>query len=80
MQTTHSELLNEEQAAEVLTVTPKALQAWRSRGGGPRFFKVGRLVRYTQAHLEEFLASRVRTSTSDHGPASKHSGRELAGA
>ena len=47
-------------------LSPKTLQAWRFRGSGPRFFKIGRLVRYLKNDLDEFLKSRSRTSTSDH--------------
>jgi len=60
-------LLNEAQAAAILGVVPKCLQAWRVRGGGPVFLKVGRLIRYTQVDLENWLSTRRRQSTSDKG-------------
>ena len=60
-------LLNEKQAAKRLGVGGKCLQAWRVRGGGPVFLKVGRLVRYTQSDLETWLLTRRRESTSDTG-------------
>jgi predicted ATPase len=56
-------LLSEGQAAVVLTVKIKTLQAWRGRGGGPKFVKVGRLVRYRQEDLEQFLSERTFTHT-----------------
>jgi excisionase family DNA binding protein len=49
-------LLTEQQAAQVLTVKVKTLQAWRVRGGGPKFIKLGRCVRYSRDSLLEFLA------------------------
>lgn len=64
-------LLNEADAAKLLGVVPKCLQAWRVRGGGPVFLKVGRLVKYTQADLDAWLEGRRRQSTSDKGKATR---------
>lgn len=50
-------LLNTSQAAEALGVTRKCLEAWRCRGGGPAWRKVGRLVKYAEPDLEAFLAA-----------------------
>ena len=33
-------LLNERQAAELLGISKRALQAWRYRGGGPAFVRL----------------------------------------
>jgi hypothetical protein len=62
------ELLTERQAAALLRVSVKSLQGWRSRGGGPRYHKLGRCVRYAVADLDAFLRDAVRRSTSDPGP------------
>ena len=61
-------LLNEHKAARVLSVSVRTLQAWRHRGGGPRFLKLGTAVRYRLADLDEFLDLALRRSTSDPGP------------
>ena len=61
-------LLDEKQAAALLRVTTKALQGWRYRGGGPRFVKAGRCVRYRLEDLQGFVQAALRTSTSDPGP------------
>src|SRR5690349_16504352 len=61
-------LLTERQAAALLKVSVKSLQAWRSRGGGPRYHKLGRCVRYSLSDLEAFVHDAVRRSTSDPGP------------
>ncbi|MBK5282655.1 MAG: helix-turn-helix domain-containing protein [Nitrospiraceae bacterium] len=53
----------------MLKVSVKSLQAWRVRGGGPRFLKIGRCVRYALSDLEAFVQAAVRSSTSDPGPA-----------
>jgi predicted DNA-binding transcriptional regulator AlpA len=64
----HSVLLTEGQAAEWLTVRKKTLQAWRVRGGGPKFVKLGRCVRYVESDLEEFVALRTLNHTSSMAP------------
>lgn len=61
-------LLTEDEAAELIGFTPRALQNWRRVGGGPRFVRVGsRVVRYRPQDLEAWAAERLRTSTSDTG-------------
>ena len=63
-------LVDEGQAAAALGITPRTLQMWRHKGGGPVFVRISsRCIRYRMADLESFAAERVRTSTSDCGPA-----------
>jgi len=45
----------------------KSLENWRSSGRGPRFHKIGGLVRYARSDLDAWLAERVRGSTSEGG-------------
>jgi predicted DNA-binding transcriptional regulator AlpA len=52
-------LLNEEQVAQRLNVAVKTLQKWRVVGGGPRFVKLGRCVRYSAVDLEDFITVRT---------------------
>ena len=66
--TNMNKLIDEKQAAALLHVSVKSLQGWRSRGGGPRFVKLGRSVRYAMPELEDFVLAALRTSTSDPGP------------
>ncbi len=68
-----TELLTEQQAAALLHVSVKCLQGWRSRGGGPRYHKLGRCVRYAVPDLEAFVQDAVRRSTSDAGRTSQDS-------
>jgi len=58
-------LLNETNAARFLDIKPATLAAWRYRGTGPIFRKIGRLVRYLQRDLEEYLEGQARRSTSE---------------
>ncbi len=55
--------LNSEEAADYLGLQRTTLEAWRCRGGGPRFVKLGRAVRYRQADLDEWIESRIRENT-----------------
>lgn len=59
-------LLSEIAAAEALDVSPRTLQAWRARGGGPPFIRVSaRCVRYRPDDIRRWIAERLRTSTSE---------------
>jgi hypothetical protein len=60
--------LGPQTAAKYIGVTPRTLESWRSRGGGPVFVKISaRMVKYRVEDLDSFMASRLRTSTSDPG-------------
>lgn len=48
-----------------LVCEEKTLQSWRSRGGGPPFVKIGRLVRYRGCDVKKWIASRTVRSTSE---------------
>lgn len=54
-------------AAKLTGVPPAALATWRSRGGGPKFLKLGRVVRYRRRALYEWMAARERRHTGDAG-------------
>jgi excisionase family DNA binding protein len=54
-----SRLLSEDEAAELLGVSPQTLSVWRCTKRYPlAFIKAGRLVRYRQADLAKFIESR----------------------
>ncbi len=52
------DLRDERSASDYLKVPVKTLRNWRSSGEGPRFRKLGALVRYDRADLDAF-ANRV---------------------
>ena len=59
-------LVNERQAAKILSVSPRALQKWRSIGCGPPFVRISaRCIRYRRQDLSRWTADRLRISTSD---------------
>jgi predicted DNA-binding transcriptional regulator AlpA len=47
--------LNEKQAARLLSMSHRTLQAWRRIGGGPSFIKLGRAVRYRRRDLTTWI-------------------------
>ena len=57
--------LNENQAAGFLGMSVRTLQAWRVRGGGPSYCKIGRAVRYQRRALISFQQEHTVSSTSD---------------
>lgn len=62
--------LHDERAeAARLGISHRTLQAWRTRGGGPPFYKLGSAVRYSPAAVDQWLAEQARTSTAEQPPA-----------
>ena len=61
-------LVNEAEAALMLSLSVKTLRRWRWAGKGPRFLKLGAAVRYDSADLTAFIEAGRRNSTSDPGP------------
>lgn len=53
------------QAARYLGVSPRTLEDWRQTGGGPRFLKLGRAVRYRIKELDQFAEERLFANTSE---------------
>jgi excisionase family DNA binding protein len=60
--TDHDALLSEMQAARVLNLSSRTLQAWRSKGVGPPFVRAGRAVRYRRSDILSWVESRVVVS------------------
>lgn len=58
-------LLNQVQAAEVLTIQPRTLESWRYRGDGPRFIRVGGSIRYRLRDLHAWLEQNTFRSTTE---------------
>jgi hypothetical protein len=52
-----AEYLNEYGAGKLLSFTTDKMQKMRARGTGPRFSKVGRLVRYSRQDIVDYMAS-----------------------
>ncbi len=68
--------LTECAVAEQLGLSVATLRAWRHRGKGPRFLRLGRSVRYLPTDVDEFVrASAVDTQSES----SSDGGSELGG-
>lgn len=61
------DLLTEDQAASLLTLSRRTLQNYRDEGTGPKFVRFGRRIAYEPAAIREWLDGAVRRSTSDRG-------------
>ena len=49
----------QEEAAEILGVSPRTMEAWRQCGEGPVYIHVGRRVRYRISDLEAFVTEKT---------------------
>jgi excisionase family DNA binding protein len=57
--------LTERQVAEQLGLSVATLRAWRHRGKGPRFLRLGRSVRYLPSDVDEFVRASAVDTQSD---------------
>ncbi len=60
-------MLTTAEAAEYRGLSRRTLEKRWGSGGGPRYLKLGRLVKYRVRDLEEWIARSLRISTSDPG-------------
>lgn len=51
----HDSLLTEVQAADLLRLSVRTLQAWRGKAFGPAFVQAGRAVRYRRSDLTAWI-------------------------
>lgn len=61
------QLLNNDEAADMLGISRRTLPIWRVQGRGPRFVKIGRLVRYELAELNAWIESNTHANTARIG-------------
>lgn len=55
-----ADLVDEARLAARLGVSRSTLQSWRYSGRGPRWIKLGRLIRYRIADVDTFLEANTR--------------------
>ena len=48
-------LLDQQDVAEILHISPKTLEYYRYKGMGPRFVKLGKLVRYKESDVFDYI-------------------------
>jgi predicted DNA-binding transcriptional regulator AlpA len=56
-------LLAAREVAPQLGVSEGNLAQWRYNGTGPKFVKLGRLVRYRQSDVQAFIDANTRSNT-----------------
>ncbi|GEM_PF-3594754 len=56
--------LTEAQLAERWNISKKTLQAWRLKGGGPEFVRIGAAIRYLVSAVSEYEITNTHSSTS----------------
>jgi hypothetical protein len=70
-----AQVLNNDEAASLIGVTPQTLKWWRCKGKGPRFLKFGESkqsgVGYEPADIEAWKAERKFASTTECSPAAQ---------
>jgi predicted DNA-binding transcriptional regulator AlpA len=59
------ELVTTEVAAKVVGLSPQTLAILRVGGGGPRYVKLGRSVRYDPEDLAEWIEVNKRATTAE---------------
>jgi len=65
--TVTAEYLNTKDSAKYLGMSTQALEIWRCYGGGPKFTKLSKAVRYKKSDLDAFMASHSRNNTAEGG-------------
>lgn len=70
-------MFNTQQASDYLGLAQATLEAWRTRGGGPVFLKLGKAVRYRREDLDAFLNLRTYANTSQAKASEKTKGRVI---
>jgi len=58
---------SEVDAADYMGLAPSTMRAWRVRGRGPRYYKIGGRVFYKQDDLDAWIEAQVHCSTSEAG-------------
>ena len=59
------QLIDQKTAAKSLGISVRTLERFRLAGTGPRYVRLGRLVRYRQQDLVDFVDRNLRSSTSE---------------
>jgi predicted DNA-binding transcriptional regulator AlpA len=84
-ETAHHEirpLLSSKDVAKILKCSKNTVDKWRLYGGGPKFVRVGKSVRYSPREIEAYIARSTAASTSDEASPPKRpgNGRKAAAA
>jgi predicted DNA-binding transcriptional regulator AlpA len=50
--------LSPKEVHDLTGISIPQLEVWRREGNGPKFFRIGRLIKYRRDHVEAFLEGR----------------------
>lgn len=64
----NEDLIDQRAMSSMVGITTKTAETWRVRGFGPRYVKVGALVRYCKSDVRAWIESRTVRSTSEPLP------------
>jgi predicted DNA-binding transcriptional regulator AlpA len=53
---TMDRLIDQKAVSEIMGVSTKTLEYWRWKKIGPKFLKVGKLARYLESDIQEFIS------------------------
>jgi len=53
------EFLTESMLADLLGIANITIRKWRAKSTGPAYIKVGKLIRYRRADVDEWIASQT---------------------
>jgi hypothetical protein len=59
------EVLTAEETARLLKLATQTLARWRVEGTGPKFVRLGNRIFYRSADIENFLSTRIFSSTAE---------------
>jgi predicted DNA-binding transcriptional regulator AlpA len=48
-------LMDQNEVAEILSVSPKTLEYWRWKRTGPEYVKMGRFARYRESAIRKYI-------------------------
>jgi hypothetical protein len=65
LKSVEAEYFKPRQAAEYLNSSTSTLAKKRLYGGGPRFSRIGRAIRYAKSDLDHFMVTNTVSSTSE---------------
>lgn len=61
----HPEIMNTQEAAQYVRLGKPTLERFRVKGGGPVYAKLSGAVRYRRTDLDDWVESRLISSTSE---------------
>jgi excisionase family DNA binding protein len=59
------ELLDQRDIAKLFKASERTVERWRESGGGPPYFRIGRLIRYNRTDFEAWLVAQLHHTKSD---------------